>query len=466
MNDEIKKPEQESVTFIADPSALSLNDVAKAQNMGDNFELDDNLTNEAELEADAPNAQETEAALDRIAGAIAGADEATLQEAQAAAAELVEETSAEHELAAQIAEDQALEAELAQANADEARAAEVDPELEAALPHEPQPQEDGSLDLSEIESCLEAMLYISDKPMSLDRLHDLLGPDFKSELFAQAQANLKERYSALHHGIELVETAGGLQFRTKPSRAALMRKLAKVQVQRLSSGAMQSLAIVAYRQPVMKEDIDKVRGVDSSYFIRGLLEKNLIEIAGRSDLPGRPMLYKTTEHFLEIFGLKDLSALPSLHEVEKMIPTSQSTNPDEEDPRVREMRKLVGQMTTDQSTLLHFNPREDEKILKEIRQRVAAIPTSTPYLEEQKALEKQAEAALESMELGQQIEMSTETAPPLSPEQNLEQALELAQEEPQEVASQDQGQDTTQLPPIDPAFTAEPAADPAQNPGV
>ena len=183
----------------------------------------------------------------------------------------------------------------------------------------------------------------------------------------------------------IVEVAGGFQFRTKPGRANLARKLAKVQTQKLSSGAMETLAIVAYKQPVLKEDIDKVRGVDSSHFIRGLMDKKLIAISGRSDLPGRPMLYTTTQAFLELFGLKDLSSMPPLAELEQMVPTSQSDR--SEDPRVLKMRTLVAEMNSDK-TRLDYNPREDEVILKDIRDRVSQIPTSTPYLDEQKAIEK------------------------------------------------------------------------------
>jgi len=221
-----------------------------------------------------------------------------------------------------------------------------------------------------------------------------------------------------------VEVAGGLQFRTKPGRAALAKKLAKVTTQRLSSGAMQTLAIIAYRQPAMKEDVDKIRGVDSSYFIRGLLERKLIQISGRSELPGRPMLYTTTPEFLELFGLKDLAAMPSLHEIEKMIPSSQSSNPDSpdyEDPRVKEMRRLVGQMKSDTSTTIHYNPREDEKILREIRERINSIPTSTPYLEEQKAKEKQ-EAELATLV----DEAPAELIPAVPPAEASQPATELS----------------------------------------
>jgi len=149
----------------------------------------------------------------------------------------------------------------------------------------------------------------------------------------------------------------------------------------------------------MKEDIDKIRGVDSSYFVRGLLEKKLIQICGRSELPGRPMLYKTTDTFLEIFGLKDLSSMPSLRELEQMIPNSQSANPEDEDPRIRDMRRLVGEMKAVKSSALHYNPKEDDKILKEIKDQVNAIPTSTPYLDELKAAELQAAEAQKAQEL-------------------------------------------------------------------
>ncbi len=243
------------------------------------------------------------------------------------------------------------------------------------------------LDLIEIQSCIEAILFISDKPLSAQKLQELLGPTEEPGLFTEAFKNLKGRYQANHHGIELIEVAGGFQFRTKIGRANLAQKLVKTQTQRLSSGGMETLAIIAYRQPVMKEEVDKIRGVDSSYFIRGILEKKLIQISGRSELPGRPLLYSTTPVFLEVFGLKDLSALPSLHELEQMIPTSETSNPDGETPQTRELRRMVSAMNHDRTSELYYNPREDDKILKEIRERVSAIATTTPYLDELKNAE-------------------------------------------------------------------------------
>ncbi len=327
--------------------------------------------------------------LDRMAKTLAE-EEAKMQvEQETLLAELQEQAA--DRLAQEIAEDQAL-AEAQAAEAAGQAAEELDPELLAALPSRPEVSSeatDANLDLSEIESCCEALLFMSDKPVSAQRLKDLLGPDFELTWFEQALTNLQTRYQSVHHGFELVQVAGGYQFRTKAGRAALAKKLAKVTQQRLSTGAMETLSIIAYKQPVLKDEIDKIRGVDSSHFIRGLMDKKLVAIQGRSDLPGRPMLYTTTSDFLELFGLNALSDLPPLRELEQMVPGSQ-VGEDNEDPRVREMRKLVSQMKSDTSTSLLYDPKEDEKILSEIRERVNTIPTSTPYLDEQKALEKQA----------------------------------------------------------------------------
>jgi segregation and condensation protein B len=381
------------VTFVKDPFSLRISEVADAQNQETlelDAELDEELNSEplSEPQADAPepanleftSVAETDAQLERLSKSIAQDEARKTIDQQEAEAEIAQEQAAL--LAAQIAEDEAL------AKALQEQTEVLDPELLAALP---QRDENGSLDLIEMQSCIEALLFMLDKPVSAEKLQDLLTATPESEkpefnLIQEALTALKTEYRRPTHGFELVEVAGGWQFRTKPGRAALAKKLAKIQNQRLSSGAMETLAIIAYKQPVLKEDVDKVRGVDSSHFIRGLMDKKLIAISGRSDLPGRPMQYSTTREFLELFGLRDLQSLPPLHELEQMVPSSQSDQKDE-DPRVVKMRKLVSEMNSDQ-TRLEYNPREDEVILKEIKDRVSQISTSTPYLDEQKAIEK------------------------------------------------------------------------------
>jgi segregation and condensation protein B len=395
------------VSFIEDPFGIRTHEISQAQQIAEELELDEDLVGFSETEADSESESETaplealsplelnqdDSALNNLAEAMAKEEQKV--EAQLAVEDETSQADRDAQLAAQIAEDQALAAQMQAEQLAAEEALQMDPELQAALPKEPQPDAEGKLDLSELQSCIETLLFMMDKPVSHKKLQELLGPQFNEELFVQALEGLQARFASPHHGIELVQVANGWQFRTKAGRAALAKKLSRIQTQRLSSGGMETLAIIAYRQPVLKEEVDKIRGVDSSYFVRGLLDRKLIAITGRSELPGRPMLYSTTDHFLELFGLKDLAAMPSLREIEQMVPQSQSQNPDDpdsSDPRVREMRRLVGQMKADTSTTLLYDPKEDERILSDIRERVKAIPTSTPYLEEQKAAEKAASA--------------------------------------------------------------------------
>lgn len=290
-------------------------------------------------------------------------------------------------MAAQNAESLAQFATIAESHSEtptQSAALETEPETELELETTPPDtaQElplDLPLDLIEAQSCIEALLFITDKPLTAEKLHAALGETTAFALVQEALTELVDRYAQPSHGFELVTVGGGYQFRTKPGRAHLAQRLAKVQTQKLSAGAMETLALVSYKQPVMKEEIDAIRGVDSSYFIRTLMDRKLIKITGRSDLPGRPMVYGTTQEFLELFGLKDLGALPSLRELEGMVPAS-SVGRGDEDPRVLQMRGLVSEMTHDLSVTLAYDPEEDDRFLSEIREKVKAIPTTTATL--------------------------------------------------------------------------------------
>jgi segregation and condensation protein B len=379
------------VSLIEDPFGLKTLEISEAQNTEEELSADFDLDTE-----------ESDADLARLSSALTEATEINEREAidwikdpLAAVSEWAPDAAAAEAsatlLAAQIAEDEALQAVLATERTEATDTTEANGAAAESV------SVSDTMDLAEMQSSIEAILFMSEKPVSIEKLQSMLGENLKHSLFQEAITALMDTYAHNSHGIEVAQIAGGYQLRTKPARAGLAKKMARTQVQRLSSGAMETLAIVAYRQPVMKEDIDKVRGVDSSYFVRQLLDRKIIEISGRSDLPGRPMVYSTTETFLSLFGLKDLAAMPSLREIEQMVPTSQSGSESDEDPRIKEMRRLMGHMKADTSTRLDYDPREDEKILQEIRERVKSIPTSTPYLdaqkEEQKALEKQAAEA-------------------------------------------------------------------------
>ncbi len=381
------------VTIISDPFQITTLDIQSEQI---DFERDLDLEIDEDLEPLELNEDEEEATaqLERLAVAVAEQDATHALEINEAQLTQEEAEATAARLAREIAEDVAL----AQAMSENAEpSAEEDEEaaaaIRAAMPKHPEMLADGSLDLAELQSCVEALLFMSEKSLSNKKLKELLGPEIPLEHFDEAIALLQQRYQHPCHGFELLEVAGGFQFRTKPGRAALARKLAKVQTQRLSSGAMETLAIVSYKQPVLKEDVDQIRGVDSSHFIRTLLDRKLIKISGRSELPGRPMMYGTTDEFLELFALKDLQAMPPLRELEAMIPSSESQNPEDEDPRVTQMRKMVSEMNSDTSVNLIYDPKQDDEFLTDIREKVKAIPISTAYLDEQKAAEFAAKEA-------------------------------------------------------------------------
>jgi segregation and condensation protein B len=359
--------------MISDPFQIRTHEILEDQESSDELDLDRDLDDtEGAVQISEEQIAETDRKLERLSQAIEQEQERQLKALETEVNEADAEFNPEEELKRQIAEDQALEAEM------KARDSEQEASLALSAP----------ADIAETQSCLEALLFLADKPLSINKLRDLLGEDFDQELLKPAIDGLKERYASVHHGIELCEIAGGLQFRTKPGRADYARKLAKVQTHKLSKGAMETLALVAYRQPILKEEVDKVRGVDSSHFIRGLMEKRLIHISGRSELPGRPMLYSTSQEFLEVFGLRSLEDLPTLREIESLVPSSE-VGQNEEDPRVKEMRRLVSQMHSSSATeQLEYNPNEDEVILSEIREKVKSISTTTPYLEYQETLEK------------------------------------------------------------------------------
>jgi len=354
-------------------------------------EIDNDASMKSDVLADF-NEAETEQNLDRLASSLSEQEAERLVEYEALAQDVSDELKAMN--SEMIAEDRMVEtamAENALAEEDEdsdqpEEMSEEDATLKAALP---QADEDGNYALEDIQSCVEALLFYSDRPVSLKKLKEMLEmTEAEDAPILEAIALLKESFASNAHGFEVAEIAGGYQLRTKPSKAPLLRKLAKVQIQRLSRGAMETLTIVSYKQPCTKDDIDQVRGVDSSHFIRTLLDRKLIEVTGRSEAAGRPMIYATTDTFLEVFGLMDLKGLPPLREIEAMVPQMAAAEAGQEDPRVVQMRKLVHQMKTE-SNHLDYSAKEDEVILQEIKDRVKSIDITTPYLARQKELAEQ-----------------------------------------------------------------------------
>lgn len=164
---------------------------------------------------------------------------------------------------------------------------------------------------------IEALLFAAETPLSVKRLADVLGLT-DLDAVRQSLVELVTEYDELDRAFNLVEVAGGYQFRTRSDFSFWLKKMKKTQLSRLSRAALEVLAVVAYKQPVTKAEVDLVRGVECGGVLRTLLEKGLIRVTGRKELPGRPMLYGTTQRFLEVFDLKDLQSLPTVDEIKAM----------------------------------------------------------------------------------------------------------------------------------------------------
>ncbi len=180
---------------------------------------------------------------------------------------------------------------------------------------------------------LEAIIYAAETPITLDHIVELLSESAIAEGATEEEVkshvrvaleDLIDDYAAAHRGIEIRQIAGGYRMSTKPEQHDVVREFAKSLKPpiRLSLPALETLAVIAYKQPVTVPEISEIRGVDSSGVIATLLDRKLITTAGRKAVIGRPILYKSTKEFLLRFGLKDVSELPSMEEFEKLVAES------------------------------------------------------------------------------------------------------------------------------------------------
>jgi segregation and condensation protein B len=171
--------------------------------------------------------------------------------------------------------------------------------------------------MEDIKSIIEALLLASESPLSVERIHDIL-PDTEKKEIQRIIDELIADYTANQRGFLPQAIAGGYQFRTRADLAPWIQKLRGSRPSALSPAALETLAVIAYRQPIVKAEVEKIRGVDVSGALKGLLEKKLVRIMGRKDVPGKPIIYGTTKKFLEVFNFNDLSELPTLRELKDL----------------------------------------------------------------------------------------------------------------------------------------------------
>jgi segregation and condensation protein B len=188
-----------------------------------------------------------------------------------------------------------------------------------------------TIDARELKAILEAVLFVSSEPVPVARLMTILGTVSKAEV-VQALGILTHDLDQAGRGIQLVQVAGGYRLVTKQEYGPWLKRMDKAKAaQKLSRSALESLAIIAYKQPLVRSEIEEIRGVETSGVLRTLCERKLVRIVGRKDVPGRPIMYGTTKFFLEHFGLQDLSQLPPLREFKELGESEQALLPIEEE---------------------------------------------------------------------------------------------------------------------------------------
>ena len=173
------------------------------------------------------------------------------------------------------------------------------------------------MEREDIKSIIESLLFVADGPLTIQRLGEVLDGVEKEDL----RSTLDELQAELENsrrGVRLVEVAGGYQLRTAKVNADWVKKFLGGRPARMGRATLETLAIIAYRQPITRAEIESIRGVDVDGVINTLLDRSLIRAVARKDVPGRPFLYGTTPEFLQLFNLKDLTHLPTLKEMEEI----------------------------------------------------------------------------------------------------------------------------------------------------
>jgi segregation and condensation protein B len=230
-----------------------------------------------------------------------------------------------------------------------------------------------AIDARELKAILEAVLFVSSEPVPVARLMSILGTVSKAEV-VQALKILTHDLDQDGRGIQLVQVAGGYRLVTKQEYGPWLKRMDKAKAaQKLSRSALESLAIIAYKQPLVRSEIEEIRGVETSGVLRTLLERKLVRIVGRKEVPGRPIMYGTTKFFLEHFGLQDLSQLPPLREFKELGEAEQALLPIEEESLMSteisgpsDSESLAGTSDSAEGTIeLAFDAESNEAMLQE-----------------------------------------------------------------------------------------------------
>lgn len=236
----------------------------------------------------------------------------------------------------------------------------------------------------QLDSIVESLLFASDKPITIATIKaSFKGTNIRSEHIRKSIQRLQLELQGGRRGVSLEEVRSGYQIRTKHENMKFLTRSVKPKAFRLSGPALEVLAIVAYKQPTVKSEIDDIRGVESGHLLRALMEKGLVGFEGKSELPGKPMQYGTSQKFLEIFGLRNLKELPTLSQIDELLPEGIG---DEADAEKEVLSDLTGKLS--QEVAGHYSEGEEE--LQQISDQLQDITTTSDFFEDEKAAAKRA----------------------------------------------------------------------------
>jgi segregation and condensation protein B len=238
------------------------------------------------------------------------------------------------------------------------------------------------IEANQLSSIIESLLFSTDKPVSIATIKQIFkGSNIRTKDIVLALESLASTYAAADRGVALEDINGGYQLRTKSDNTEFLRRLAKSRPFRLSGPALEVLSIIAYKQPTSKHEVDEIRGVESGHLIRALMERSLVSFSGKSEtLPGKPMTYGTTRKFLETFGLRNLKELPTLSEIEEILPQGIGEVEEKES-----LSDITDRMSNDITS--SYSEGEDE--LLKINDQLKSIDTTSEFFEQEKIRERE-----------------------------------------------------------------------------
>jgi len=256
------------------------------------------------------------------------------------------------------------------------------------------------IDDDQLSSIVESLLFATDRPVSLAHIKATFkGTNIKTKHIKSTLEDLASDYASARRGFTLEEVSGGYQLRTKSDNVTFLRQGMKARPFKLSGPALEVMSIVAYKQPLTKSEIDQIRGVESGHLLRALMEKGLVAFGEKSELPGRPMYYESTRKFLEIFGLRNIKELPSLHEIDQLIP---------EGIGEEEEKQTLGDLTEGLSQEVGTTYSEGEDELLKITGQLENITTSTDFFEQEKLRQKLAKDKERAQDIREAIALGDE----------------------------------------------------------